>query len=111
MDLVNQLMNKINELNASIKVLRDHGEKLAEAEQDYKIALSQEVMIMKDEKLPATLINLTVYGREKVARLRYKRDIAQVMYDTNQEHINVTKLQIKVLEGQIAREWGKGYGD
>lgn len=111
MDLVNQLMTKINELNASIKVLRDHGEKLAEAERDYRIALTKEVMIMKDEKLPATLINLTVYGRHDVAQLRFKRDLAQSMYDANQEHINVTKLQIKVLEGQISREWGKGYGD
>jgi hypothetical protein len=29
------------------------------------------------------------------------------MYQVNLEHINVTKLQIRVLEGQIQREWGK----
>lgn len=106
MDLINQMMNKLNELSASIKVLREHGEKLAEAEREYRIALTKEVLIMKDEKIPATLINLTVYGRDSVAKLRFKRDIAQSMYDANQEHINVTKVQIKVLEGQIQREWG-----
>lgn len=111
MDLVSQLMNKINELNASIKVLRDHGEKLAEAERDYRVALTKEVLVMKDEKQPATLINLTVYGRPNVAPLRFKRDLAQSMYDANLEHINVTKVQIKVLEGQINREWGNGRGD
>lgn len=105
MDLVNQLLNKLNELNASIKVLREHGEKLAQAEYEYKVELSKEVMRLKDEKIPATLINLTVYGKDNVAKLRFKRDLAQTMYNANQEHINVTKIQIRVLENQVQREW------
>jgi hypothetical protein len=105
MDLVNQLLEKINELNTSIKLLRSNGEKLAEAERDYRVAVSKEVMLMKEEKLPATLINLTIYGRKSVADVRFKRDIAQVMYDSNIEHINVTKVQVRVLENQIQREW------
>ena len=111
MDLVNQMMSKINELTASIKVLRENGTKLAEAERDYRMELSKEVMRMKDEKVPATLINLTVYGHKGVAELRFKRDLAQVMYDANQEHINVTKVQVRVLEGQIQREWGRNTND
>lgn len=107
MDLVNQIMSKMNELSSSIKVLREHGEKLAQAEHDYKVALSQEVLRLKDEKQPATLINLIIHGQPGVATLRLKRDIAQVMYDANMEHINVTKLQIKILESQVAREWGR----
>ena len=105
MDLVNQLLNKLNELNASIKVLREHGEKLAQAEYENKVELSKEVMRLKDEKIPATLINLTVYGKDNVAKLRFKRDLAQTMYNANQEHINVTKIQIRVLENQVQREW------
>lgn len=107
MDLVNELSMKLQELSQSIRVLRDHGIKLAEAEYEYKVALSKEVYKLKDEKMPATLINVTVYGHTNIARLRMQRDIAEVMYNANQEHINVTKLQIRIIENQIQREYGQ----
>ena len=42
MDLFQELEQKIEELNKSLKVLRDKGTKFAEAERDYKITLRQE---------------------------------------------------------------------
>ena len=36
-----------------------------------------------------------------------KRDIAETMYQTNLEYINTTKLQLRILENQLQREWGK----
>lgn len=107
MDLVNEMAMKLQELTQSIRLLRDHGTKFAQAEHDYKVALSQEVYRLKDEKMPATLINITVYGHANIARLRMQRDIAEVMYNANQEHINVTKLQIRIIENQIQREYGQ----
>lgn len=104
-DLPNQLLSKLNELTQSIRLLREHGEKLAQAEHDYKVELSKEVMRLKADSQPATLINLIIHGQKSVAELRLRRDIAQVIYSANQEHINVTKLQIKILESQIQREW------
>jgi hypothetical protein len=35
----------------------------------------------------------------------FERDTARVMYEANQEHINVVKLELRVVENQIAREW------
>lgn len=40
------------------------------------------------------------------AKQAFKRDTAEVMYDTAKEHVNALKLQIRVLDAQIAREWG-----
>ena len=40
----------------------------------------------------------------------FQRDVAKVMYETNQEHINTVKLQLRLLDNQIAREWGNTNG-
>ena len=107
MDLVNDIQALMNELTTSIKLLRKNGNELATAERDYKVCLRQEALKLRsDENMPVTLINQIIYGVPEVAEKRFKRDIAQTMYDTNQEHINVTKLKLRLLEAQLNREWG-----
>ena len=97
----------MEELTISIKKLRHTGQALAEAERDYKITLRQEALKLKlEDKLPVTLINQIIFGVPEVADKRFKRDIAETMYNTNQEHINATKLKLRLLESQINREWG-----
>ena len=107
MDLINDIQILMDELTLSIKKLRQHGNALAETERDYKITLRQEALKLRVEKdMPVTLINQVIYGIPEVAEKRYKRDIAKTLYDTNQEHINATKLKLRLLESQIQREWG-----
>ncbi len=106
MDLVNELLSLQQQLNASIKRLKQNGVALATAERDYKIALNKRVLELRDEGMAVTLIQLIIYGERDIAELRFKRDVAKVIYDTNIEHINGTKLQMRILESQINREWG-----
>lgn len=107
MDLVNDIQDLMQELTTSIKLLRKNGNALAEAERDYKITLRQEALKLRVEKdMPVTLINQIIFGVPEVAEKRYKRDIAETLYNTNQEHINATKLKLRLLESQINREWG-----
>ena len=107
MDLVNDIQDLMKELSTSIKLLRKNGNDLAEAEKDYKICLRQEALKLRSEQdMPVTLINQIIFGVPEVAEKRFKRDVAQTMYDTNQEHINVTKLKLRLLEAQLNREWG-----
>lgn len=107
MDLFNELQNLTEKLNASIKTLIKNGRALAEAERDYKVTLRQEALKLREDKnMPVTLINQIIYGIPEVADKRFKRDVAEAMYQTNQEFINTTKLQIRVLESQLSREWG-----
>ena len=109
MELIEELQKKLDELSISIKRLRKSGSEFAEAERDYRIKLRQEALKLRAEKgMPVTLIAQVVYGVPEVAELRYKRDIAEAMYQANQEHINTTKLQIKILDSQISREWNSG---
>ena len=111
MDLYNDLQSLIERLNTSVKMLRKYGQELAECERDYKITLRQEALKLRsEENMPVTLINQIIYGIDEVAELRLKRDIAQTMYDTNLEHINVTKLKLRLLEAQLNREWTNDNG-
>jgi hypothetical protein len=108
MDLFNQIQELTEKLNIAIKSLAKKGQELAEAERDYKITLRQEALKLRAEKgMPVTLIQQVVYGVPEVAEKRFKRDVAETMYQTNQEYINTTKLQIRILESQLQREWGK----
>ena len=107
MNLFNDINDLIDKLNISIKTLAKNGEALSKAEYDYKICLRQEALKLREEKnMPVTLISQIIYGVPEVARKRFERDIAETYYNTNQEQINALKLQIRVLENQLSREWG-----
>lgn len=106
MDLYNELESKIQELEISIRSLRKTGSNYAEAERDYKILLRQEVLKLRDEGQAIGVITLTCYGIPSVAEARFKRDIAESIYKANQEAINSIKLQLRLLESQIQREYG-----
>lgn len=106
MDLYNELQIKINELNVSLKKLRETGTSYAESERDYKIALRQEALKLRSEKeMPVTLIQQVVYGVPVVAEKRFKRDVALTIYEANREAIQTIKLQIKIIQAQLDKEW------
>lgn len=106
MDLMNELNIKIKELNISIKSLRETGSEYAKKEKEYKILLRQEALKLRAEKnMPVTLIQQVVYGVPEVANKRFERDVAEAVYKANQESINSIKLQIRVIENQLNREF------
>ena len=104
-DLMQSLQEYSEALDQSVKRLRKNGEALAQAERDYKILLRQEVLKLRNEGMAVGIIDKTIYGVPAVAEARFKRDIADAMYKANQEHINTTKLHLRIIESQISREW------
>lgn len=44
----------------------------------------------------------------EIAELRKDRDIAKSLYDTCREAINSYKLQIRIVNEQINRDWNSG---
>lgn len=106
-DLYIEMREKLEELNSSVELLSQRGKSFAEAERNYKMALSQEVLLLKEKKLAVTTIPLVVYGLPNIANLRFERDVAEVLYNATQEKINSTKLQIRIIENQISREIGQ----
>lgn len=106
MDLLNELNQKLKELDISVKQLRVSGSSYAQAERDYKVKLREECLKLRDDGMAIGMIDKTCYGIPSVAELRFKRDIAETIYKANLESINSIKLQIRILENQIDREWG-----
>lgn len=107
MELYQTLSDKERELTASIKLLRKNGNKLAEAQRDYNVALAEASLKLRSQEMPVGMIQLVVKGIKSVADKRFERDAAQVMYDANKDHINATKLEMRILEAQIEREYGQ----
>lgn len=106
-DLFNNIQDLTNRLNQSINLLAKYGKEKAETERDYKIVLRQEALKLRTTKdMPVTLIQQVVYGVPEVADKRFKRDVADAMYQTALENINSIKLQIRILESQLSREYG-----
>lgn len=106
-DLYLELRQKERELETSLRQLRVTSMARAKAEREYKILLRKECLRLRDEGMAIGMIDKTCYGIPSVADLRFQRDIADGVYKANQEAVNVFKLEIRILEGQIQREWGQ----
>lgn len=104
-DLLNELSAKVNLLDTAVKELSKRGQRYAQAEHDYKVRLSQQILIERDKGVPVTIISDICRGNKEIAKLRFERDVAEVAYKAAQEAINSYKLQVRILDSQISREW------
>lgn len=104
-----ELITQLNDLNAQlsqgIRLMGRYGREYAQAEHDYKIELAKEAIRLREKDIPVTMVQLRIYGTGDVPDKRFKRDTAQVMYNTAQENINAIKLKMRLLEAQIDREY------
>lgn len=106
-DLVNELLFKTKELNKLVDDSNNYGQLLAKAERTYRISLATKLIELKSSGVAATLCSDLARGDEIIAQLREERDKAEVWYKSSLEHIMASKLEVKILEGQIEREWTK----
>lgn len=104
-DLMLAMQTNINMLNAAQKEFGGRGRTWAAAEREYRIALAKKILIERDKGMPVSIISDVCRGDREIAELKFKRDCAEVVYKSAMEAINGYKLQIKVLENQIDREW------
>lgn len=105
-DLYFELQTKTKQLETSIRQLRKSGTDYAEAERAYKVLLRQECLKLRNEGMAIGLIDKCAYGIPSVADARFRRDVAEAVYKANLEAINSTKLQLRLIENQLQREWG-----
>lgn len=104
-DLTQDMEKLRAELRTSMGLLRKNGEELAKQEHAYQLIKAKTWRVLKAEGWTSTDLASTIKGQPEVAEAMFKRDNAKVMYEANQEHINVVKLELRVVENQIAREW------
>mgnify|MGYP000848489040 FL=1 len=104
-DLYLQLQDKLRSLEAALVELPKRGRASAQTERDYRIALAQETLRLRESGQPATIIGDLVRGNREIAKLRFERDVAQTIYEAAQETIRVWKLEATLMEAQMQREW------
>ena len=105
MDLTNELNNLIKKLDVSVKSLRNTGSDYAKAYTDYRVALAKELVRLKDDGMAVTIAYDVARGKPEIARLKFKEISNEAIYKANQESINALKLQIKIIQEQINKEW------
>lgn len=110
-DLYSELQSKTKQLEISIKQLRKSGTEYAAKERDYKVLLRTECLRLRDEGMAIGMIDKTCYGIPSVAKARFERDVAETIYKANLEAINSIKLQMRLIEAQLNREWGANLSD
>lgn len=110
-DLIQEIQQKTRQLERAIKELRKTGTAYAQAEREYKVLLRQECLRLRDEGMAIGLIDKTCYGIPSVAEKRFERDVRESIYKANLEAINSLKLQIRIIDAQIGREWNGPVND
>lgn len=106
-DLFLELQNKVRLSDQALYQIGARGREYAQAESDYRQALAKKMLSERDKGTPVSIIPDICRGDAEVAAKKMQRDIAEVVYKSAMEACNVYKLQIRVLENQIEREWNR----
>lgn len=104
-DLMLELQNKVALIDAALRQLGARGRDFARAEQDYRVALAQKIAVEREKGTPVTIMSDVCRGDREIARMKFDRDVAEITYKAAMEACNVYKLQLRILENQIDREY------
>lgn len=108
MDLLNELW-KINELlTKALEQYKARGREYAKAYRDYRVLLAQELLKLKADGMPVTIAYDIARGTEEVAKAKEQEIISESLYESCKEAIQAYKLQIKILQEQINKEYAGG---
>ena len=90
------------QIQRGVKSLFGHAKTYAEAEHEYRLALAREIMRLREEKMPVTLI--ADVARGNLADLKYKRDLAEVTYKTAKDMLQALQSQLSGLQTLYKRQ-------
>lgn len=105
MDLMQDLQYKIQMLDTSIKSLRKTGSEYAKAYTEYRVALATELIKLKNEGYAITLAGDIARGKPEIAKLKFEEISKEAIYKANLESINAIKLEIKIIQEQVNKEY------
>lgn len=111
MELWEEITKNTAILDMSVESLKVRGKNYAKCEHDYRVRLSTRLMELRADGEKVTHLADIAKGEKETAKLRMERDIAECLYDSCKEGINVYKLKLRLLEGQLSREWSQAKRD
>lgn len=105
MELFQEIQRLNTLLDKAIAELKNRGREYALAYKTYRMLLSKELLRLRDEGVPVTIAYDIARGKEEIADAKENEIITESLYKSCQEAINVYKLQIKIVQEQINREY------
>jgi hypothetical protein len=107
MDLYLEIQDKVKALDEAIEELESLAYRKAKSNQEYKVVKAQVSFTLKAQGYPVSLIADICYRDEELSDSLHEKDLAESLYEVCQEKINALKLNIRLLENQLAREYGR----
>jgi len=83
-------------LSKSADALFTLGRSKAEAERDYRLALAQEILKLRDDKVPVSII--TDLAKGNVSESLFQRDLAEAQFKAGIEAADAIKVQVSALQ-------------
>ena len=108
MDLFETLDKLTTLLNKALSEYKVRGKEYADAYKNYRVAVAKQLLILREEGMPVTIAYDVARGNEQVAELKRQEIITESLYKSCQEAINSYKLQIKIIQEQINKEYING---
>ena len=93
------LYDSSREIVTEAHALKELARAKAEAERKYRTALMRQIMVLKKQGLPATLINDLARGH--AADLKYERDLSDEQYKASRDVIRALESQLSCLQSLL----------
>lgn len=106
-DLWSEIQYCLKTLDKAVVDLKERGIKAAQAEHDYRVKLASRLLQLRAEGFPVTILSDVARGEPETAKLKLERDIAESLYESCNEGINVYKRKLTILSEQNKQEWGQ----
>lgn len=98
-DKLNMAMLLLQEGNLELKQLAIT---MAESKKEYAIALNKEILRLRSEGIPVTIMLQIAKGDEYVAQKRFDKDIAECSYFICKDGIDNLKAEIDTLRSLLS---------
>lgn len=103
----NDLARDRDLMQRASRELKERGLEKARTAAEYYSAKNRRVLELKAEGHSATMIALIIKGDEEVCERLLAKECAEVLYDSAKEALQCYKLDARLLEAQISREWNQ----
>jgi hypothetical protein len=101
-DIGQAIYETAGRLREGANILYRHAKEYAVTERAYRLQLAREIMELRDQGLPVTLVGDVARGR--TADLKYKRDLAEVTYKTTRDMLNALQSEMSGLQTLYRRQ-------
>lgn len=96
--VTNMIMIASERIDKGTKNIYELAKKKSETEEQYRIALAKEKLILKSEGMAISLIEDVARGKEDIAHLKFERDYAEDMFKAAIESLRALQAEMSGLQ-------------